>query len=41
MEFKNRKFKFMNSIYELKFVDRIGNQDEVIFGQLDPDLNKY
>lgn len=40
MEFKNKKFKFINSIYELKFVDRIGNQDEVIFGQLDPDLKQ-
>lgn len=42
MEFKNRKFTFINSVYTIKFVDRVplmrGQDDESTnFGTFDPD----
>lgn len=41
MEFKNRKFKFMDSVWKIEFVDRVplmeGQEGGTNFGLCDPD----
>lgn len=38
MEFKNRSFRFMDSVYKIRFVDRIPTEEgNTEFGTFDPD----